>query len=147
MQFQLIEQEANQLNSQSELISQNIKELNELKDSLEEINNKESKEILVNIGKKIYLPVEIKKKELVVEVGNKSYVNKSIEETLGIVDEQMGKLVVAKGEIDERLRELESTIELMLESENKNHKHGNECDCEEDCPGGKCEYCECEEED
>ena len=76
MQFQLIEQEANQLNSQSELISQNIKELNELKDSLEEINNKESKEILVNIGKKIYLPVEIKKKELVVEVGNKSYVNR-----------------------------------------------------------------------
>jgi len=147
MQFQMTEQEMNQLNSQAELIDQNIKEINELKDSLSELDKENTKEILVNIGKKIYLPVEIKKKELVVEVGNKCYVNKSIDDTLNIVDEQLGKLVIAKTQISERLQELEEDIGKMIEDENhKQHNHGKECDCDDDCPGGKCENCECEED-
>ena len=145
MQFQMMEQEVNQLNSQSELIDQNIKEINELKDSLEEINKEETKEILVNIGKKIYLPVEIKKKELVVEIGNKCYVNKSVEDTLRIIDEQLGKLIVAKGQMTERMQELESEIGRMIEQEGLGHKK-HECDCDDDCEGGKCDDCECEDE-
>ena len=150
MQFQIIEQEINQLNSQSELIDQNLKEMNELKDSLEEINKEDCKEILINIGKKIYLPVEIKNKELVVEIGNKCYVHKNVVETLKIIDEQIGKLIIAKGQISERLQELEINIENMISEENKGHNHGHgehKCDCDDDCPGGKCEDCECEEED
>lgn len=145
MQFQMMEQEMNQLNSQSELVDQNIKEMNELKNSLEEINKKECKEIIVNIGKKIYLPVEIKKKGLVVEVGNKCYVNKSVEDTLKIVDEQLGKLVVAKAQITQRLQEIESEVSSMIERENHKGENHHECDCDDDCEGGKCKNCECED--
>lgn len=147
MRFQMIEQEINQLNSQSEMIDQNLKEMNELKEGLEEINNKDCKEILVNIGKKIYLPVEIKSKELVVEVGNKCFVHKTADETLKIIDEQIGKLVIAKTQISERLQELENEVNDMIKQED-NHKHcSHECDCDEDCEGGKCENCECEDDE
>ena len=46
IQFQMIEQEATQLNQQSEMIDQNLKEMNDLKDSLIELEKKESKEML-----------------------------------------------------------------------------------------------------
>lgn len=151
MQFQMMEQEMQQLNSQSEMIEQNIKEMNELKDSLNEIEKNETKEILVNIGKKIYIPVQISKKELVVEVGNKCYVNKSITDTIIIADEQLKKLIIAKTQIADRLAEIEMDLSKMIESENHSHSnghmHSHECNCGEDCEGGKCEDCECETEE
>jgi len=144
MQLQMIEQEVNQLNSQTELIEQNLNEIQELKVALEEIDKKETKEILVNLGKRIYIPVEIKEKSLTVEVGNKNFVKKSISETRDLIDEQIKKLLGARAQIVERLHELEiSMSELIIEAnqntgDNKNHDCGDEnCECEEDC-GDEC---------
>jgi prefoldin alpha subunit len=142
MKFQMIEQEAQQLNQQLQLIEQNISEIFEIKTSLEEIEKKESKEILANLGKKIYIPVEIKEKHLIVEVGNKKLVKKSFSETKELVSEQLNKLDQAKMHISNRLESLQSEAErLMLEMEKnkgeremkiKKHKHGPNCEHHEE---------------
>jgi prefoldin alpha subunit len=130
MQLQMIEQEAEQLNKQVELIEQNIAEMQELRESLIEIENKDNKEILANLGKKIYIPVEIKDKNLIVEVGNKTFVKKTIPETREIINKQIERLVIGKSQIAERLealqKDMEKTIEDIQKNENK-HIHGEEC--------------------
>lgn len=115
MQIQIIEQEANQLNQQSELIEQNIKEMQELDMSLHEIENSENKEILANLGKRIYIPVEIKEKKLIVEVGSKNFVKKTIPETQKIIEEQIKRLIRAKLEISERVEDLQKQMISMLQ--------------------------------
>ncbi len=121
MQMQMIEQEANQLNEQLRLIDQNMEEMQEIDLSLEEIGKSENNNnILANIGKKIYLPVEIKEKpenlRLIVEVGKGHLVKKSISETKEIIQEQMVKLVKAKGEINEKIEQLQFNLQNMFDN-------------------------------
>ena len=70
MQMKILEQEAEQFNQQSQLIDQNLSDMQELMNSIEEIDKTKNKELLVDIGRKIFLPVEIKKREFIVDVGN-----------------------------------------------------------------------------
>lgn len=134
MQFQLIEQEVNQLNQQASLIEQNISELNELKKSLDEIENTKNKDILVNIGKKIYLPVEIKEEKLIVEVGNKNLIKKSFKETKEVIGNQLEKLFQIKENLTERLRQLDLRMSELIEQVNSGNSDGHECDenCDHD---------------
>ncbi len=115
IQIQMMEQKVNQFNYQLELIDQNLVELEDLSLSLNEIGKKETKNILANLGKKIYLPVEISDKRLLVEVGNKHFVKKSVDETLKIVYGQTQKLIAAKAEILNRLEDLNNEIENLMQ--------------------------------
>lgn len=140
MKFQMLQEEASQLNQQVQLVEQNIGEISEIKESLEELENKETKELLANLGKKIYIPVEIKEKYLIVEVGNKKLVKKSFSETKELISEQLKKLNTARSQISERLESLQGEAENIMmeiekargESKIKNHKHGPNCKHGED---------------
>jgi prefoldin alpha subunit len=160
MQLQMIEHEANQLNHQFQLIEQNINEMQKLDESLTAIDNiekTENEEILIDIGKKIFVPVKIKEKNLVVDVGNKNFVKKNISETKVIIEDQIKKLIAAKTEIMERLQDLEMNMNQIIQNINSerekggkhkhkhkhdhtcnhNHKHKHDnCECGDDC---KCE--------
>src|SRR3989344_5101430 len=114
MQMSMIENEANQLNSQLQLIEQNKSELDELKLSLEELE-KGSKNILVNLGKRIYLPVEVEDDKLVVYIGNNNFIKKSIPDTKKIIKEQIKKLSIAVEEINSRLHVLQTEVESLME--------------------------------
>lgn len=122
IKMQMIEQEAGQLNQQMQMIEQNISEMQNIELSLEEIDKKETKEILANLGKNIYLPVEIKDRNLIVEIGNKKFVKKSIEDTKDLIQRQMVKLVTAKGEISQRLESLQKEVETLMEVAQKEEK-------------------------
>ncbi len=122
MQIQMMEQEATQLNEHLKMIEQNISEMQELNIGLEEIEKKESQEILANIGKRIYIPVEIKSKKLIVDIGNKTFIKKSISETKEIVKEQIKKLGVGKIEVMARIEEIQGTMEKLLEEIEKDPK-------------------------
>ncbi len=113
MQIQMMEQESNHLNQQMQMIEQNINEMNELNASLEELKTQEG-EMLINIGKKIYLPVEPKSKKLIVEVGKGNLIEKSLDETQKIVEEQIEKLNVGKMQITERLEEIQNEMMKMI---------------------------------
>lgn len=114
IQIQMMEQESNQLNQQMQMIEQNINEMNELKASLDEIGNHKEGEMLVNIGKRIYLPVENKNKKLIVEVGKGNLIEKNIKETKKIVEEQVSRLNIGKAQIDGRLNELQQEMMKMV---------------------------------
>ena len=144
MQFQMMEQEANRLSQQLQMIENNLKEIEGIKEGLEEIEKKDTKDILANIGKKIYLPVEIKEKNLIIEFGNKKFVKKSISETKELINEQIVKLNSARQEITGGLEQLqEEAGKLMMEIEKiqgdeHNHEHedgeckDDDCKCEKD---------------
>ena len=150
MQIQMIEEESSQLNQHLEIINQNIAELEELNSSLIEIDKAEGNEILANLGKRIYIPVEIKDKKLVVEVGKGVFVKKSIKDTTKIIVEQIEKLNLAKDKIGIDLEALNDRVSALMEDyeraagghsgKPKNCK-GHDCDCDH------CEDddCECEE--
>jgi len=130
MQMQFIEHQSNQLNQQLQLIEQNINELEEIELSLNEIEKIESKEILANIGKRIYIPVDIKDKNLIVEIGNKNFVKKTIPETREIIKDQIKKLINNKENLVEELESLQDKANLMMleiEKEMKKEK-GNKHD-------------------
>jgi len=120
IQLQIIEQEAQQLEQQSQIIEQNIIEMQNLNNSLEELEKTDKKEILANIGRGIYIPAEIKDKNLTVEVGNKVFVKKSIPETKKIVEEQIEKLDEAREQIKDRLDDLREEVDQFMKSEDKN---------------------------
>ena len=107
-----MEQEVNYLNQQLQLIDENIKEMTQISDSLEGISK--GNEILSNLGKKIYLPVEVKDDKLVVEVGKGNYVKKSVSETKEILERENNKLMEGKGKIIERLDFLQEEMSKML---------------------------------
>jgi len=136
----MLEQEANQLSQQLEMIENNLREIEGIKNGLDEIEKKETKEIMANIGKKIYIPVEIKEKNLIIEVGTKKFIKKSIPETKKLISEQIIKLDSAKKEISQRLEQLQEEagrlmmqIEEIQEAGHKHsHKKGEKCECEKD---------------
>ena len=118
----MIEQEAQQLNQQIQLIEQNTIELQDLNKSLDEIKQEESKEILAGLGKGIYLPVKITDKNLIVEVGNKIFVKKTIPETKELIKEQLLKLNQGKLYVMEKLNGLQVEINQMLQSSEEKSK-------------------------
>lgn len=115
IQMQVLEQEAEALNQQLQLIEQNLSEIKDLGLSLEEIEKKDNKEILVDIGKKIYLPVEIKDNNLLVEIGKGNFVKKTSSETKKIIDEQIEKLIIGREEITARLDELQQKANDIMQ--------------------------------
>ncbi len=115
LQIQIIEQESNQLNQQLQLIDQNISDLQEIELSLDAIEKNQGKEILSNLGKGIYLPVNIKEKKLIIEIGNKHFIKKSIPQTKEVIEEQIKKLFVGKTEIMTRLNDLQEQVNTLIE--------------------------------
>ena len=119
----MMEQEVNQLNQQLQLIEQNIKEMEELLESLEEIGKEGNKDILANLGKRIFIPVEIKDKNLIVEVGKGNFVKKSVLETKEVIERESKKLIEGRNQIMERLTSLQiemNNLIMQIESEGMN---------------------------
>ncbi|MEM0465212.1 MAG: prefoldin subunit alpha [Candidatus Pacearchaeota archaeon] len=112
--FQIIEQEAQQLNQQIQIIEQNISEIISVKESINEIQKEDVKEILANLGKKVFIPVEIKEKYFIVDVGNKKFVKKSFSEINNLISEQLEKLRITRNQISKRLEDLEKEAEKIL---------------------------------
>lgn len=111
---QVIEQEVDQLNRQLTLIDENLKDLTDLKGSLESMDKPEVKEIMVNIGKRVFVPVTIKEKKLLIDVGKNNFVKKTIPESFALIDEQIARLLSGKTQIMERLHELEEQMEELI---------------------------------
>ncbi len=152
MRIQMMEQETNQLNEQLKMVDQNVVEMNDLKASLDEIDSNENKEIMANLGKRIFIPVDIREKSLIVEVGKGNFVKKSVPDTKKIVDEEGDKLVEAKNQIMGRLDELQNEMNKMImefqkaqmeaqmknagqEDESTGHVHGPVCNHDHEAEG------------
>jgi len=115
MQLSMMEQEAVKLQEQMQMIDQQILEMETLKQSIGEIENGKEKEMMANLGKNVFIKTEIKEKDLLVEVGNKVYVKKNAENTLKIVDNQIGQLRNAKNQVMNGLEEMQGEMQRLVE--------------------------------
>ena len=122
LQVQSMEQEVNRLNEQLQLVEQNIAELTSLGESLGELEGG-SKEVLANIGKKIFIPVTITDDMLLVDIGKDIMVKKTIPQTKTIVTTQIEGLHEVKGHIAQRLGEIEKEMHRLIMKIQKEHSH------------------------
>ncbi len=120
IKIQMMEQEINNLNEHLQIIEQNNGYMNGLVDTINEIDKNETKEIMVDLGKRIFIPVEIKERKLFLDVGKGNFVKKSLKETKDIIDAEKMKLIDSKNEIIRGLNQLNEEMENMIkEIENK----------------------------
>jgi len=162
MRVQMMGQEAQKIEEQIQLIDQQIAELTAVRESINELekNSKENKdgkagkEILANLGKGIFARAEIKEKELFVNVGKEVVLRKTPQETIGIIEDQIQKMILGKDQFIERIQQLQEEMQtIMMQAQNSNQTGESEhnpsgcshlcededCECEEPC-----EECECE---
>ena len=92
MRVNLLGQEAERIEKQIETIDEQVRDLEKIKESLSDIEKlKEDKEILSNLGKGIFLKTYIKEKKpnLLINVGDGIILEKNIEETSKVINEQL----------------------------------------------------------
>ena len=119
IQFQMIEQEAQQLDQQIQLIEQHSSEIQKIKNGLDDLHELKERKILANIGRGIYIPAEITDKKLIVEIGNKKLIKKSIPDAKKLIEEQLSKLEKAKKHIMGRIEELQREMMILINEANK----------------------------
>jgi len=113
-----IEEEAQGLEENLQLVMTQIAELENFKESLEFLGKSREKEILSSLGKRVYMKSKIEDREkLFVEVGAGVVVRKTPEDTIGIVKEQILRLQEARVQISAMLeiyqKELENFMNAM----------------------------------
>ena len=149
MKMQMLGQEAEKLEQQLQMIDQQSSDLNAVLESVQVIKEGKSKELLANLGKGIFVRADLKEKDLLVNIGKDVIVKKTPEQTIQVIEDQLGKLAAGKEQFVERIAELQNEMQnllLQVQREQSGHKHSSACeheDCECETP---CEDCECEHE-
>ena len=119
MKLQALEQEATVFGEQIQLVENQIKELNLLKNSLSHLNNSKEASSYAEFGKGIYIKTKLEKSDLLVDVGNKIFVPKKAEEVEKIIGEQVEKFNRAKIEIENRIQSINKELDLIINEANR----------------------------
>ena len=106
--FKQIQEHLEQLSQQAELMNERNAELAVTKESLEEIKTtKEKTEILAPLADGIFMKVELRDREnLLVNIGADTVVVKTVDEVIGLIEEQ-------KKELSLKIVQLESIMQEM----------------------------------
>jgi prefoldin alpha subunit len=147
IKMQMLGQEAEKIEQQIQTIDQQISELASVRESLQALESGKQKEILANLGKGIFIKTELKGKELLVNVGKEIIVEKSINDTLKVIEDQTTKLITGKEGFISRIQELQENMQTLLMQAQKENPSGSEehchtcdgdCDCQEPCEDCSC---------
>ena len=112
-----MQQEAEKLSEQVQIINQQIAEFEILKLSLDNLDKSKEKEILANLGKGIFVKSRIEDKELFVNVGSGVVVKKKAEEACKIIDKQVSQLGELKRNMLDEIEKINSQLqELIVEA-------------------------------
>lgn len=109
----LLQEEANKLEEQINIVNQQINEFEILKLSLEKID--EGREILAGLGKGVFVKSETKEKELFVNVGCGIVVKKNIQDTGEIVDKQIKQMFQLKVNLLHQIEQINIELQNLVE--------------------------------
>lgn len=112
--IQMMEQEINQLNEQLQIIDQNNEHMSSLLETINELDKNETKDIMVDLGRRIFIPVEIKEMKLFLDVGKGNFVKKSMKETKEVIETEKMKLIESRNNIIIRLNQLNEEMENII---------------------------------
>jgi len=116
LQAAMAEQQAHQLEENLQLVDAQITELEEFNRNLKTLRDSKEKEMLSQLGKRVYIKTKIEDREkLFVEVGAGVVVKKTPEETIKIVSNQISRLQEAKVQILSQLNVHHTQLQEFLE--------------------------------
>jgi len=128
MQLSMIQEEARKLEEQLNIINQQIREFDLLKESLDNIENVKSEKVLTSLGKGVFVESKIESKELLVNIGNNVVLKRSTKETKDIIDKQIRELEKIKIQIEQAIGDLDLELQRILEgASNVKHIHDENC--------------------
>jgi len=125
IEIRMLEEQIGQMEEQMRIVDREILEIQSLILSLDEIKGTKNKEVIVPLGKDIFVKSLIAKdNEFLVNIGSKTIVKKNAEETKKLLEEKKEKFLEARekigmdansiirkiGEIDEELMEMQKSI-------------------------------------
>lgn len=117
LKISMLEQQAQQIHQQLEIVEKTIVEMESLEKGLEEIVGKRDKEILASLGKGIFIKSKILSEELFVDIGGGNVIKKTIPETKELIREQIEKLKNIKTELESSLINIEKeSLEILEEA-------------------------------
>ena len=132
MKLQVLEQEANQLGEQINLIEQQITELGLLKVNLERLEKAGEEEIFAELGKGIFLKAQLKKSNLLIDVGSKVLVPKSYSEVKDVIKDQSSKFAQVKVQVGKRIEQINAELNRIIAEANAGSgKENNKSEKEE----------------
>ncbi len=107
MNLSLLEQEANQINQQLQIIEQQMIELQILKLHLDDIEKtKEKEEILASIGRNMFIQTSLSSREIFVDVGAKTVLKKTPQEAKRVVDMDIERMTELRNKIMNELERI-----------------------------------------
>jgi prefoldin alpha subunit len=116
----MLEQYMKNMHQQIEAVENECLELNSLKKGIEDLKDSSGKETFSSVGKNIFIKTKIISEDLLVGIGEKNLVTKSIPETAKIIENQIKKLELIRGELMMELEKLNKEAEKIINSvENK----------------------------
>lgn len=108
-----------EVEKQLQFVNEQIAELERFRDGLQFMHENNSKEILAPLGKGVYTKADLKGKEVFVEVGAGVVVKKTMQETHGVINEQIKKFVDVKMHLKEQLESYIAELGSMFEEVEK----------------------------
>jgi prefoldin alpha subunit len=129
--FSMFERQIQELQQQIEAIERGIADISSLNFGLDELVGAKDKEIFAPMGKGIFVKAKLMSEELNVDIGNGNFVKKSIPETKQLIQEQIGKLVEVRKELEDNLDEIGKEIGKMMKQSQE--EHSNEHVHDENC--------------
>lgn len=115
MQFSMIQQEAEKMSEQLEIIDRQIMDFSNLKESIDKIEEKDE-ELLSPIGKGIFVKSKLSEKRFYVNVGQSIVLKKTGKDAKEIIDKQVNQLLKLKEMILENIESLNLQLREIAES-------------------------------
>tara|TARA_Y100000310_G_scaffold344870_1_gene460141 strand:- start:4999 stop:5448 length:450 start_codon:yes stop_codon:yes gene_type:complete len=114
MELQMLEQSLNQLNQKKQTLENQMNEFEALKENLKDIkNSKKDSPMYSPLGSGVFIKSEIKDTDnVMVNVGSNVVIERTIEDSKGLVGEQIK-------ELDKMLKQLEKEIKEGMKKSNK----------------------------
>lgn len=119
MQLSMIQEEAKKLEEQLSIITQQTREFEMLKESLDNIENIKSEKFLASLGKGVFVESKVENKEFFVNVGNNVVLKKNAKETKEIIDKQIKELNNIKNQIEKAIENLNAELQHVIEEAQK----------------------------
>ncbi|HLD12028.1 MAG TPA: prefoldin subunit alpha [Candidatus Nanoarchaeia archaeon] len=130
-EFQMLQQQVEQLRQQQAMVERQLQELSNLKDSLSGVVvAKKGVEVLVPLGVGVFVRASLlKNDEVIMNVGSKMVVVKSVADAQKVVDKQVVEAKIAVEELQghgvkmgARMQALQEELQVMVEEQQKSHK-------------------------
>ena len=117
--FQVFEKQIMQLQEQLKMVEQAMFDMATISVGLEELKGKTGEEIMAPIGRGIFVKANLVSEKITVDVGGNNYVEKTIDETKGMIAEQKEKMKGVKEDLEKELEKINQELTKTMQEHQK----------------------------